>query len=53
MKNLVLILIAVLGTAVASYAQDGTKKTEPNKKSETKKKATAESKKIAPVKKVN
>lgn len=52
MKNLALILIAVVGTSVAVYAQDGTKKKqEPKKKTETKK-VTSESKKIiAPVKK--
>ncbi|WP_430405820.1 hypothetical protein [Fluviicola sp.] len=36
MKNLALIIIAVIGTSVASYAQDG-KKQEPTKKIETKK----------------
>lgn len=38
MKNLALIIIAVLGTSVASYAQDGTKQTD-QKKIETKKPA--------------
>lgn len=32
MKNLAIIIIAVLGTSVAVYAQDGTKKQEPDKK---------------------
>jgi hypothetical protein len=57
MKNLALILIAVLGASVASYAQDGTKKQEPkNKKKSEMKKAQpmSESKRIiAPVKKTN
>lgn len=54
MKNLALILIAVVGTSLATYAQDGTKKQEPKKRTETKKKVTSESKKIvAPVKKTS
>lgn len=32
MKNLAIIIIAVLGTSVAVFAQDGTKKQEPSKK---------------------
>lgn len=32
MKNLAIIIIAVLGTSVAASAQDGTKKAEPSKK---------------------
>lgn len=58
MKNLALILIALMGTAVASHAQDGTKKAEP-KKAETKKatssknKVVMERKKEQPIKKVN
>lgn len=31
MKNFALIIIAVVGTSVATYAQDGTKQTEPAK----------------------
>jgi hypothetical protein len=55
MKNLALILIAFIGTSVAAYAQDGTKKQEPKKKrSEVKKVQMSESKRIiAPVKKTN
>lgn len=57
MKNFALILIAVLGASLASYAQDGTKKQEPKnkKKSEVKKTPVmSESKRIvAPVKKTN
>nr|WP_294861158.1 hypothetical protein [uncultured Fluviicola sp.] len=55
MKNLALIIIAVIGTSVASYAQDGKKKQEPKKKSEVKKAPPmSESKRIvAPVKKTN
>lgn len=57
MKNFALILVAVLGASLASYAQDGTKKQEPKnkKRSEVKKKAPvmSESKRIAPVKKTN
>jgi hypothetical protein len=51
MKNLGLILIAVIGTSVAAFAQDGSKKAEPKKK--VKKETVAvDSKKInAPVKK--
>lgn len=52
MKNLAFILIAVIGTSAAAYAQDGTKKQEPKKRTEVKKTVTSESKKItSPVKK--
>ena len=54
MKNLALILIAVVGTSLATYAQDGTKKQEPKKRTETKKKVASENNKIvAPVKKTS
>jgi hypothetical protein len=53
MKNLALILMAVVGTSVAAYAQDGTKKQEPKKKTEIKKKVTSENKKITPPVKKN
>ena len=54
MKNLALILIAVLGTSVAVFAQDGTKKVEPKNKGKKEKVVVVkESKKIAPPKKTN
>jgi hypothetical protein len=52
MKNVGLILIAVIGTSLASFAQDGTKKTEPKKKAK-KETVAVDSKKInAPAKKI-
>ncbi|MNJ83687.1 hypothetical protein D3C87_11090 [compost metagenome] len=60
MKNLALIFIALMGTAVVSHAQDGTKKTEikkveAQKAPNLKKKAfkSEERKKEQPIKKVN
>lgn len=44
MKKLAVILIALMGTAVVSYAQDGKKQTEP-KKADTKN-VTSEKKKV-------
>lgn len=58
MKNLALIIIAVIGTSVASYAQDGTKVT-TQKKVETKKptkrivKSVDKKKEVPAEKKVN
>lgn len=49
MKNVAVILIALMGTAVVSYAQDGTKQTAP-KKVEAQK-MTGEKKKVKVVKK--
>ena len=37
MKNVALIFIALMGTAVVSFAQDGAKKQEPQKKTTYKK----------------
>lgn len=61
MKKLVLILIAFMGVTMLSYAQDGTKQTQPTKiepKVEKKPirkaiRTTEEKKKEEPIKKVN
>lgn len=55
MKNLAIIIIAVLGTSVAVYAQDGTKKQEPKKterRTPAKKQISVEKKKEVPAEKL-
>ncbi len=55
MKNLAIITIAVLGTSVAVFAQDGTKKQEPKKterRTPAKKQISVEKKKEVPAEKL-
>lgn len=55
MKNVSLIVIALLGLSLSTYAQDGTKKQEPNKterRKPVKKEISIEKKKEVPAEKV-
>lgn len=55
MKNLAIIVIAVLGTSVAVFAQDGTKKEEPKKtvrRAPAKKQVSVEKKIEVPAEKI-